>query len=241
MVRTVRPFSSLLIVMLIVMGCAGSAGPSASPTPIGGTVVTPADAVARVIAREPRLAGIGPRDPDAIGQSAWYEVMPASGVGAFLVTVHVGWGDCQAGCINEHTWVYAVLPDGTVNLQSEGGPEVPADAWPSPGAAGGGATGIAITAVAGPTCPVETVPPDPNCEPRPVAGAVVSVQDAAGKEVAKVTLDAAGMGFVDVPAGAYVVVAESAEGMMGLPEPQKIVVEAGRATAVALAFDTGIR
>ncbi len=241
MVRTVRPFSSLLILMVILMGCAGSAGPSPPPTVAGGPVVTEADAVARVIAREPRLTGIGPREPDSIGQSASYEVRPASGVGAFLVTVHVGWGDCPAGCINEHTWVYAVLPDGTVNLQSEGGPAVPADAWPSPDAAGGGATGIAIAALAGPTCPVETVPADPDCAPRPVVGAVVSVQDAAGNEVAEVTLDAAGTGFADVPAGAYVVVVRSAEGMMGSPDPQKVVVEEGRASTVALTFDTGIR
>ena len=29
--------------------------------------------------------------------------------------------------------------------------------------------------------------------------------------------------------------------MMGMPEPQDVVVEAGRATAVTLAFDTGLR
>ena len=76
------------------------------------------------------------RDPEMIGQSNWYEVTPASGVGAFIVTVRLGWGDCQAGCIDEHTWVYAVLPDGTVNLQSDGGGDVPDLAWPSPGPAG---------------------------------------------------------------------------------------------------------
>ena len=82
-----------------------------------------------------------------IGQSAGYEVVPASGVGAFLVSVRVGWGDCPAGCINEHTWVYAVSPDGGVTLQSEGGDVVPPDAWPSPG--GDGRTGLAIIATAG--------------------------------------------------------------------------------------------
>ncbi len=247
MVRSVRSSSSILVVLVnlvalvVLSGCAGSIGGRPSPAPAGGPVVTEADAVARVLAREPRLVGIGPRDPDRIGQAAWYEVAPASGVGAFIVSVRVGWGDCEAGCIDEHTWVYSILPDGTVNLQSEGGAEVPAEAWPSAGSGRGVGTGIAIAAVAGPTCPVETVPPDPACEPRPVAGAVVDIQDAAGARIASVTLDAAGLGFAEVPAGGYLVVARSAEGMMGMPEPQDVVVEAGRATAVTLAFDTGLR
>ena len=58
---------------------------------------------------------------------------PASGVGAFIVSVTVGWGDCQSGCIDKHTWQYAVAPDGTVTLQSEAGPEPPSDAFPDAG------------------------------------------------------------------------------------------------------------
>ena len=59
--------------------------------------------------------------------------MPASGVGAYIVTVTVGWGDCPAGCIERHTWQYAVAPDGTVTLQAEDGGSVPPDAWPTGG------------------------------------------------------------------------------------------------------------
>jgi hypothetical protein len=194
-----------------------------------------------VIAAEPRFSGITPKDPDMIGQSSWYEVVPASGVGAFLVRVSVGWGDCQSGCIDEHAWVYAVAPDGTVALQSETGGEVPEDAWPSPSAAADGATGILVTAVAGPTCPVETVPPDPACAPRPVPGVAVRVLDADRNEVKAANLDAAGTAFLEVPAGTYVVVADAADGFMGPPEEQGAVVDTGRSTSVILAFDTGIR
>jgi hypothetical protein len=201
-------------------------------------VTTAAEAVARVIALEPRLTGIAPRDPGLIGQAAWYEVTPASGVGAFVVTVRIGWGDCPAGCINEHSWTYAVLPDGTVNLQSEGGAEVPMDAWPAPG--GAGRTGIAIVATAGPTCPVET-PNDPNCQPQPVVGAVIVVRDAAGTEVARAETDAAGAVFIEVPAGAYVVEAQPVEGLMGTPGPADATVVDGAGTLVPLAYDTGIR
>ena len=158
---------TLFAVAALVGACTGSAG-QPSPTPIGGTVDTPEEAVAAVVAAEPRLTGISGEGPGLIGQSAWYEVAPASGVGAYLVQVQVGWGDCPAGCIDRHTWTYAVLPDGTADLQSEAGDPVPADAWPQP--LGTGQTGVMGTASAGPTCPVETIG-DPACAPRPVADA----------------------------------------------------------------------
>jgi hypothetical protein len=141
-----RMLATLLLAIVIgTTACAGSSSPSgspgASPAPsVGGPVTTPEDAVARVVAHEPRFAGISERDPEMIGQASWYEVAPASGVGAYVVTMHVGWGDCQAGCIEGHSWVYAVAPDGTVTLQSEEGDPVPVDALPSPGSGGGGAS-----------------------------------------------------------------------------------------------------
>jgi hypothetical protein len=231
--------------MLSLAACGGGAAPSAPPrpstSPAGGPVTTEADAVARVIAHEPRLTGILPRDPDMIGQSSWYEVAPASGVGAFIVSVRVGWGDCQAGCIDEHTWVYSVTPDGVVTLQSGGGAEVPAAAYPSPSAGDGVGTGIHVTAVAGPTCPVETVPPDPACAPRPVPNVTVLVTDAAGALQQKIVLDAEGQQSLSLLPGAYVINAEGAAGFMSGPEAQRVTVEDGRITEVTLAFDTGIR
>jgi hypothetical protein len=233
----------LLSAVLLVAGCAGGAATSQTPAPSdGGPVTTEDDAVARVIAEEPRLAGISKRDPEMIGQANWYEVMPASGVGAFIVTVRLGWGDCQAGCIDEHTWVYAVQPDGTVKLQSEGGGDVPDAAWPSPGAGGMvGRTGIVVTAVAGPVCPVERVPPDPACAPRPVPGAVVDIIDADGVQDRHVVLDAAGQQFVELKPGVYRVVAQPVDGFMNAPEVQRVSIEQGRVTEVTFSFDTGIR
>jgi len=133
---------SAVAVLSACSAAGGSAVPSSDPSltisplpvetaPAGGTVTTPEAAVAAVIAAEPRFTGIQPLDPNLIGQSAWYEVTPASGVGAFLVEITVGWGDCQAGCIDKHMWTYAVAPDGTVTLQEESGDAVPADAYPN--------------------------------------------------------------------------------------------------------------
>jgi hypothetical protein len=204
-------------------------------------VTTEDDAIAAVIAHEPRLAGIQPRDPDMIGQSSWYEVAPASGVGAFIVTIRVGWGDCPSGCIEEHSWTYAVLPDGTVNRQSDSGSAVPPDAWPAPEAGGAPASGLHITAVAGPTCPVETIGADPACAPRLVPNVTVLILDATGAVQHKLILDASGQGSIALEPGAYVVNAEGVAGFMNGPEAQRVTVEAGQVTDVTLAFDTGIR
>lgn len=223
----------------ILAACVGAFGPPAPSDP-PRPVVTEADAFARVLAHEPRFVGITRRDPDRIGQASWYEVEPASGVGAFVVTIRIGWGDCPAGCIDEHRWLYAIGPDGSVSLQSETGPVVPPDAWPAAGA-GAGATGLRIVAVAGPICPVERDPPDPACAPRPVAGAIISIQDAQGREVASAVLDEAGTAAVAVAAGGYTIVAAPVEGLMGTPGPVEAAVVAGSVTEVALDYDTGIR
>ena len=225
-------------VLVLVTGCSGT--PTlASPTPVRVPVTSPDQAIARVLLAEKRLAGIPPFDASAIGQASWYTVAPASGVGAFVVTVRIGWGDCEAGCIDQHRWQYAVTPDGTVSIVSETGPAVPDAAWP--GAAVVRRTGIGGKATAGPVCPVEKNPPDPGCAARPVAGAVLVIRDAGGTQVARATTGADGTFFVDLPAGRYVVEPQAVAGLMGTAGPQNVTVDAGMASAVQLDYDTGIR
>ncbi len=237
-------FSAFRVVFIAILlatatlGCAGGAPQPSSTTP-PGPVTSPQDAVARVIAAEPRLTGITPFDTGMIGQASWYTVEPASGVGAYVVGIRIGWGDCPAGCINEHSWVYAVGPDGAVSMVSEGGQPVPADAWPSP--IGAGRTGIGGTAVAGPVCPVERVPPDPACAPRPVANATVVIRDRGGSEVARIVTASDGSFFVELAAGDYVVEPQPVEGLMGTAGAQDVAVVDGAATAIQLDYDTGIR
>ncbi len=238
------PLVLALAFVAMVAACGVGGAPSASrpaATPSVAPVVTPEAAVAAVVAHEPRFAGILPRNSDLIGQSSWYEVRAASGVGAFLVEMRIGWGDCPAGCIDEHTWMYAVAPNGVVTLQSERGPAVPADAWPSPGTGDVLGTGLLITAVAGPVCPVETIPAKPECAPRPVSGAIVHVRDGQGAEVATGTTDATGSAFLAVEPGSYAVVADRVDGLLGEPPAQDAVVTNGTTTPVALMYDTGIR
>jgi len=95
-------------------------------------------------------------------------------------------------------------------------------------------------ATAGPVCPVERIPPDPSCAARPVAGAVIVIQDASGREAARTTTDADGRYLVYVPAGDYVVVGQPVKGLMGTPQPQPVTTGAGT-TVADLSYDTGIR
>jgi hypothetical protein len=194
-----------------------------------GSGPTDAAAAARLaLAQQARFAGIGPLDRNLIGQAAWYEVTESDD--GWQVVIRIGWGDCPAGCINEHRWTYAVGRDGTVELVREEGDDL-ADA-----------TGVRGTVTAGPTCPVERDPPDPSCAARPVAGAVLVFTGADGTEVARATSAADGTFTVELAPGAYRVTAEPVDGLMGTPAPMDVEVVAGQPmTELPVSYDTGIR
>jgi hypothetical protein len=81
-------------------------------------------------------------------------------------------------------------------------------------ASGAHTTGIRGTATAGPVCPVEKIPPDPSCAPRPVA-AVLVFRDPSGSEIARGTTAADGTFFVDLRPGVYTVEPQAVTGLMG--------------------------
>ena len=104
-----------------------------------------------------------------------------------------------------------------------------------------GDAGLSITAVAGPTCPVERIPPDPACAPRPVPGAEVRITTPDGHEVTGARLDGAGLATIALPPGAYVVTALPVTGLLGTPAAVRVTVDPGAFAAVDLVYDTGIR
>lgn len=197
--------------------------------PGGATPPTTAQEAAKLaLAQQSRFAGIASRDDNLIGQAAWYEVQ-ASGDG-WQVTIRIGWGDCPAGCINEHRWVYSVGRDGKVELTREDGDPLP------------GAPGISGIATAGPVCPVVTDPPNPACADRPVVAAVLVVTDLNGSEIARTVTDADGRFSIELAPGAYRLVAQPVEGLMGTAAPVELRVEAeGPLTDIQVSYDTGIR
>lgn len=107
----------------------------------------------------------------------------------------------------------------------------------------GGTGVIRIEVVAGPVCPVERVPPDPDCEPRPVGGARIFIQPADGRDilVGEATTDAEGNATIRVQPGDYLVVGSDVEGLMGQPDPMTVTVVGGQTVPITLTYDTGIR
>jgi hypothetical protein len=112
-----------------------------------------------------------------------------------------------------------------------------------PSASSGGEGTLVVRVTAGPVCPVEQVPPEPGCEPRPVAGAPVFVQPGDGRDimVAQATTDDDGMARITLPAGDYIVAGGDVEGLMGRPSTVGVVAAADAITTVDLVYDTGIR
>lgn len=244
-----RTATTVFLLGLLAMACTSTAavpsGPAASPSPSATpapsaspatSVDSPAAAAALVLGSDPRFAGIGPLLPDVIGQSAWYESFATAE--GFEVTVRIGWGDCPAGCINHHDWRFGVARNGDLSLIDETGDPLPDD-LPEVDVTGDGV--IDIVLVAGPTCPVETVPPQPGCEGRSVAGATVIVRDAQGIEVGRAITDSEGRAHVTLPAGIYTLEPQPLEGLMGTPDAVAVWALASGGLPVTLAYDTGIR
>lgn len=95
---------------------------------------------------------------------------------------------------------------------------------------------------AGPTCPVERIPPDPACAPRPVVGAVLVVDRPDGSEAARTTSGSDGRWALAMPPGSYVLVPQPAAGLMGRPGPIRFEVAASPVPSpLDVGYDTGIR
>jgi len=108
--------------------------------------------------------------------------------------------------------------------------------------AGGEAQRVTGRATAGPICPVERNPPDPACAPRPVAGAVLVIQNGAGSEVTRTTTDADGRFSLTLEPGSYRLVPQAAQGLMGGARPVDFQVVAGKQSKpLQVSYDTGIR
>lgn len=104
------------------------------------------------------------------------------------------------------------------------------------------AEGVRVVGVvrAGPTCPVEQFPPDPECGDRPVAGAVLIITDQHGKEVRRVESNREGRFVTRLPAGGYILQPQPVDGLLGTAPPQDFIVET-EPVELVIGYDTGIR
>ncbi|MDO8514555.1 MAG: carboxypeptidase-like regulatory domain-containing protein [bacterium] len=94
----------------------------------------------------------------------------------------------------------------------------------------------------GPTCPVETVPPDPSCATQPYPYQTTVTATGGGRSVT-VPTDAAGSFRVSLTPGTYTV--SAAGGNNTFPScakaEQSVELKAGQTTTVDISCDTGIR
>ncbi len=99
------------------------------------------------------------------------------------------------------------------------------------------------TVSAGPVCPVEQSPPDPQCAPRPVAGAVIVATDAGGQEVGRATSAADGSYQLIVSeTGTVLLTAQPVAGLVRPPAPVSVTLTSpSEFQRVDLEYDTGIR
>jgi hypothetical protein len=242
---------SLFLPILLVAACSSAASTPAPSGAAGGRPVTSIeDAAARVIEVYPSLEGVGPKNPNMIGACCWWT--GSESADGYSIVFQVGWGDCPSGCINNHTWTFAVSKDGAVTIVSESGQPVPpgtpgsgiksAGAGSSGGTGGGilpGGSGIEGHVMAGPTCPVEK-PNDPACADRPMAGVTIVVLTAAGTEAARTKTDDSGYYAITLPAGPYTIEPQPVGGVIHNAQPVPVTVGEG-VTTVDIPYDTGIR
>ena len=211
-------------------------GPTTWPQPTPPlSVESAAQAAALVLDSDEIFLGVAAPQLELAGQCCWYQAHEA--IGHHLVTVEVGWGDCRAGCVWTHRWLYQVDPDGTLTLREQEGDE-PVERVVPPASGTGTVT---IVALAGPVCPVEPFPPDPDCAPQPVDGALMAVFDARGQQVQQAATGSDGLLVLELPAGAYYVVPAPVDGLMGTPSAQAFSIGGGDHLPVRFDYDTGIR
>src|SRR5581483_3863581 len=105
---------------------------------------------------------------------------------------------------------------------------------------GGGTTsGVRGVVTAGPVCPVERIPPDPNCADRPIAARVPVTHGPGGGVVASGSTGSDGSFQIAVAPGHYDVTATTQFAMRCDSVP--VVVTADAFTDVTVPCDTGIR
>lgn len=122
-----RRFLALPALALVISTLVACGGATASPSPQPTAALTKAaDAAALVIATNPVFTGATELSPDIIGASRYWEATPLDG-GGYTIVMTVGWGDCQAGCIERRVWTYEVAANGQLKLVSEVGDPLPAD------------------------------------------------------------------------------------------------------------------
>lgn len=129
-----------------------------------------------------------------------------------------------------------ICPDGTSVGRT--GPNCEFAACPNPSADNGGV--LVGKVILGPTCPVETTPPDPRCAPKPYLTKIEAFS-VDGTELVKTVQNQSDGSFVmNLPAGDYSI---KTGGEVVYPRciSEPVTIQPGVTTSIDITCDTGIR
>ena len=93
----------------------------------------------------------------------------------------------------------------------------------------------------GPTCPVQRIPPDPQCADRPYATALVVTTVDGSRVIATFPSNADGTFRVAVPPGEYAIRPAASANILPRCSEQLVTVRASAYTTTTISCDTGIR
>jgi hypothetical protein len=144
--------------------------------------------------------------------------------------------------LSVHMWRACLLVGLLVGLATDPG-AVAGAAHSGPSGRVARPSGLAGRALEAPTCPVERVPPQPGCAPRPLA-ARLRIQRAGGHTRAKtVQAGSDGRFRVSLLPGTYTVRAlRLGDSLLPRPPgPVRVQVRTGRFTTITVTYDSGIR
>ncbi len=135
LLKLLLPLALLLAVVAPAAAADESPAPEAVPYLVSGysgtlPIATPEDAHAAVLAAGGPFDEFTYNDGALIGATKYYDVKGDAGSAATWIVVYTyGWNDCEAGCINGHSFVYQVDPlTGAATFDSQQGDVLPADA-----------------------------------------------------------------------------------------------------------------
>ncbi len=140
--------------------------------------------------------------------------------------------------------VIVVLLGALIFVPPAKSPTVPQAASSTSTIVGSGTAGnagtVRGTVVLGPTCPVERIPPDPACAPRPYQTSIAILRSRGSGPLATIQTDSSGAFSVSLAAGIYVF---HPQGGAVYPRctDQIATVAPGKTTNVTISCDTGIR
>ena len=101
-------------------------------------------------------------------------------------------------------------------------------------------SGISGTVTTSPTCPVETIPREPGCEPRPYAVAINILKSGSTEILKTIQSGSDGKFSVELNPGSYILRAGNT-GIFPRCEELAVEVKSGKYTMAEMSCDTGIR